>query len=95
MKKPWDFEEPACAEVGVSLFFQPDADDPEQGTFADRNYEYARKVCKTCVHKNECAEWGLANEVHGMWGGLSPRERTSLRKRSAISVQITGLKLYN
>jgi WhiB family redox-sensing transcriptional regulator len=95
MKKPWDFEEPSCAEVGVSLFFQPDPDDPEQSVFADRNYEYARKVCSTCPHKIECAEWGIANEAHGMWGGLSPRERTAIRKRGPISVQISGLSRYN
>lgn len=95
MKKPWDFEEPACAEVGVNIFFQPDKDDPEQVAFVDGEYKYAKKVCSGCIHKIECAEWGIENETHGVWGGLSPRERTVIKKRGTISVSRSGLSRYN
>jgi len=85
MRKPWDYEEPACAEVGTNMFFQPDPDDNEAGAASDR-YTYARSVCKTCPHLIECAEWGLKNESHGMWGGTSPRERANMRTKLGIPV---------
>lgn len=87
MKPPWEFEEPACAEVGTTIFFQPDKDDPEyRGTNIGREYEYARKVCETCPHQMECAEWGIANETHGMWGGLSPSDRNKIRSNRRLPI---------
>jgi hypothetical protein len=32
---------------------------------------YARSICNNCEHKAECAEWGIYNERHGIWGGLT------------------------
>lgn len=84
MRPPWEFEQPACAEVGTNLFFQPDRDDPEQAKMQDGEYKYGRKICETCPHLMECAEWGIANETHGLWGGLSPREREFMRKKRGI-----------
>lgn len=85
LRKPWEFEEPACAEVGTSLFFSKDHDDPEYSALEEDNYKYARQVCAVCPHKVECAEWGIAYEKHGMWGGLSPKERTAIKKSRAYS----------
>lgn len=84
MRPPWEFEEPACAEVGTNLFFQPDRDDPAETGVVDREYKYAREICKSCPHLAECAEWGIFNETHGMWGGLSPQERATFRTRRRI-----------
>jgi WhiB family redox-sensing transcriptional regulator len=86
VRPPWEYEEPACAEVGTALFFQPDRDDPGQGAAVDGEYRYARQVCGTCPHRMECAEWGIANETHGMWGGLSPQERNKTRNRLGLRI---------
>ena len=80
-KMPWDFDEPRCREVGVELFFTKDTDDPEKANLPPDYYKEAKKICKTCVHQSDCSLWGLENEVHGMWGGLTPRERMYLRKK--------------
>ena len=81
MRKPWDFEEPLCAEVGTDPFFARDPDDIKSGLGHD-NYREARKICSECVHVTECAEWGIAYEKHGMWGGLTPSDRANIRKRT-------------
>jgi hypothetical protein len=86
MRQPWEFEEAACAEVGTNIFFQPDKDDPDQSKLTDREYKYAREVCGRCPHLMECAEWGIKNEIHGMWGGLSPQERARMRTKRRIPI---------
>jgi WhiB family redox-sensing transcriptional regulator len=78
LREPWNYESPACAEVGTILFFAPDKDDP-MGKIEKEFYRYARQVCATCPHKAECAEWGLENEEYGVWGGLTPLQRRALR----------------
>jgi hypothetical protein len=47
----------------------------------------AKSICRTCPHKAECAEWGIKNEVHGIWGGLVPKERFSIRLSRNISLR--------
>lgn len=96
MRRPWDYEEPACAEVGVTLFFQPDRDDPQEGSIRDIGYRYGKSVCKTCPHKMECAEWGIENEIHGLWGGLTPNERKTLRsKGNRVPLKMPVVARYN
>jgi hypothetical protein len=77
---PWHYDDPHCAEIGTILFFAPDTDTPNAYVGEDP-YKYARQVCGTCPHKIECAEWGIANEDHGMWGGLSPADRKGIRRK--------------
>lgn len=86
MRKPWDYEEPSCAEVGVEIFFNKDKDEALPGISQTAMYTEARKICETCPHKMECAEWGIYNETHGVWGGLTPNDRSKLRKRLNIVV---------
>lgn len=53
----------------------------------DGAFRYARGVCSRCPVKAEClteghridAAWSLGGIGHGMWGGLTPRERARLR----------------
>jgi hypothetical protein len=84
--KPWEFEQPLCAEIGVEFFYSDDRDDVKPKTKMLGDYSAARSVCGLCVHKAECAEWGIKNEVHGVWGGLSPQEREAIRKKRRIIV---------
>jgi len=88
MTKPWEFEDPLCAEVGVEIFFAQDHDAGPPGRRAE-NYTEAKKICDMCSHKIECAEWGIKHEIHGLWGGLTPQERKSIRKRQRLlSIEI-------
>lgn len=71
--RPWQ-DAAACLGVTPGLFFPADG--------APVQLDQARRVCAGCVVRDECLEWALEhNERHGVWGGLSERERRRLRKQ--------------
>lgn len=73
--------EALCAQVGGDEWFP----DGENGPDVAAMYERARRVCRRCEIKTQCAEWALINdEKHGMWGGLSPKERQGLRRQRKL-----------
>lgn len=50
----------------------------EQGENSD--YRQAKKLCAICPVKNECLRYALAaDEPFGVWGGLTPKERSRMR----------------
>lgn len=68
-------DQAACRGTDTELFF------PQRG---DRVSE-AKAVCRRCAVRAECLEYALANrEVHGIWGGLSERERRQVRRRRRL-----------
>ena len=83
---PWEFEEPLCAEVGVEIFYTDDKDEKKVESMS--TYAMANSICKKCPHKNECAEWDIKHELFGFWGGLSPKERTNLRRDKRMQVSL-------
>ena len=82
MRVPWNYEEPACAEVGGDFWFPEKAED-------SREIKMAKQLCLSCTHKTECLEWAINNEMFGIWGGKTANERqrirTMRRKNSARS----------
>ena len=88
MKKPWEFERPLCAEISPDSYFMED-----DGSYrSSREYKELRALCHRCEHIADCAEWGIARERFGVWGGLTPRERQSIRRRRRIEVkELLGL----
>lgn len=43
----------------------------------------AKSICNRCPVKNECANYAImAEEPYGVWGGLTPTERNTLRRRA-------------
>lgn len=61
-------EEALCAQVDPALFF------PEKGG----STRQAKKVCGECPVREQCLAWAIeAGEEHGVWGGLSERERAA------------------
>jgi len=83
VREPREYEHPLCAEIGGDFWF-PEKD-IEKRNLVDPTY--AKSICKSCIHKNECAQWGIKNERFGIWGGLTEYERTLLRTRSKIRVK--------
>ena len=77
MRPPRDFENPLCAQVDGELWF------PDKGG----DVTPAKKICFQCIHKTECAEWGIKHELHGIWGGLSGRDRRLIRRKKNISLE--------
>lgn len=70
----YDWQDAAeCQNHDPDLFF------PERGSPGDS----AKRVCVTCTVRLECLEYALANgERYGIWGGLTERERTRLRRQA-------------
>ena len=83
---PWEFEEPLCSEVGVEMFYTDDKDDMRVDSMS--TYAMASSICRKCVHIGECAEWAIKNELFGFWGGLTPKDRTNIRRLKRIYVNI-------
>ena len=80
MREPREYEAPLCAQVGGDLWF-PDKG-VDTGTFPK-----AIQICHQCRHRLECAEWGIQNERHGIWGGLTAVQRKAIRRKRKIKVR--------
>lgn len=43
----------------------------------------AKAMCAACPARARCLEWALkANEIEGVWGGTTPAERATIRRRA-------------
>ena len=68
-------EQAACQGMPTELFF------PDRGRYpkgVDRT-EHPRSVCSDCLVTQQCLSYGL-QEMHGVWGGTSSRERRIMRR---------------
>jgi WhiB family transcriptional regulator, redox-sensing transcriptional regulator len=69
-------EQAACSGCSPDLFY------PERGG----RTEEAKKVCAICPVRKECLDHALAaGEVHGIWGGLSEKQRRRVRRDVRIA----------
>lgn len=70
--RPW-MDEALCAQVDTELFY------PEKGG----STRQAKQTCTSCPVREQCLAYALENdERHGIWGGLSERERHKLLRES-------------
>lgn len=68
----------ACRGADLNLFF------PGRGQTAGP----AREICGACPVRQACLDYALSNAItHGIWGGLSERERRGLRTSYRRSVR--------
>lgn len=59
----------ACRGLDVDIFY------PEHGGTA----RHALAVCRSCPVVRECLDHAMRNdEEHGIWGGMSPRQRRAI-----------------
>lgn len=65
-----------CAGMGVEFFF------PARGELT----RYAKEVCHGCIVRDECLEFAI-DIKHGIWGGLSERERRAVRRQRALAAK--------
>lgn len=84
-RPPWTYEEPACKE-NPELFFLHDKDEQlGEGEEAEGDYIAAKEVCRNlCPHLKECGAWAVLHEGFGVWGGMSPHDRSSIRRSRNI-----------
>ena len=65
-----------CKNRHIDIWYPPlDTDNP------DKYYGVAREVCRRCPVWKECLDAGTT-ETWGMWGGLTPLERTVITNKS-------------
>ena len=87
MREPRFYENPACAEIGGDLFFP----EKEVNAITKTEIDMAKKICLSCPHQQECAEWGIRKEIHGIWGGLTETDRRAVRKARKITLMGEGV----
>ena len=81
-------ESAACREHDNVLFFG--ADDGESEIEKQTREAHARSVCHTCPVKEPCLEFAMeTNQKYGIWGGLTDKERASLKRRRARSRRVS------
>lgn len=79
-RRPGWGERAACRGLDPELFH------PDRGEVVDP----AKRICFGCPVRDECLTYALVHfEKHGIWGGLSERERRPLRRRLAVAGRIT------
>lgn len=62
-----------CAQVGGDFWYA------EKGDHAA--VAHAKKICRQCPVIQECLSHALQqNEEHGVWGGMTKRERQAARR---------------
>lgn len=60
-----------CAQTDPEIFF------PEKG----KSSAEAKLVCRSCPVAEECLEFAIVTrQKFGVWGGLSPDERSRVRR---------------
>lgn len=87
MRGPWEFEDPACGEVGTELFYLEDKDDVGRPPVSSQIYPpQLQNLCGGCPHLRECGDWSLRYEDYGYWAGMSSHDRERIRKQRGISL---------
>lgn len=75
MEKGWE-KQALCRGKDNEIFFPEEA---QQMTA--KKIKMAKAICKGCPVRAECLFTAVSNdEKFGIWGGFSPRERTSIRR---------------
>ena len=73
-----DFRSSKCAGMDISMFFTETA-------IAERK---AKAICGSCPIMEACGTWAVHNAEHGVFGGLSAKERKLMRGK--VGVQTTS-----
>lgn len=69
-------ERAACAGMDTAMFF------PGRGD--TRGPQAAKAICEGCPVVGQCAEWAIPqSDLHGVFGGLTERQRRNLRTAAA------------
>ncbi len=62
----------SCAKFDPDLFFAPGA----------LEHREAKRVCRDCPVRLECLNYAMSTPVdHGIWGGMTERERRRQRRQ--------------
>lgn len=51
--------------------------------------QYVRDMCHSCPMYEWCLTWGIENDEQGIWGGLSRKERRTVRNGTLTRADVT------
>lgn len=78
-----------CANEDIEVFF------PEEPSTRVANTLKAKALCNSCPIQQQCLDYALQNEDHGIWGGMTAAERVAysrLRRQSTKTVSTEQLQ---
>ena len=62
-----------CAQINPDLFFAVGAVEHKQ----------AKRICRACPVREQCLSYAMDSPIdHGIWGGLTERERRRWRRKA-------------
>ncbi len=71
----------ACRDYDNVLFF---GEEGESELEKQAREARAKAICQTCPVREPCLEFAMeTNQKYGIWGGLTDKERASLKRRRA------------
>lgn len=74
------------AEESPQCYNFPDAFFPEKGQNGNApEFLWAKQMCQECPIRQQCSEYALKWEEHGIWGGLSAQQRRDMRRKLGIT----------
>jgi WhiB family redox-sensing transcriptional regulator len=74
-------DQSACRGMDTEIFFEADF---VRGATKRAREAAAKSVCATCPVIAQCLAWALeVDEPHGIWGGLTPAERSAASRNAA------------
>lgn len=76
----WTGSEP-CRSTDPDFFY------PDNPTQTLHRRRMIRRICDGCPSREPCGEWGIRHERDGFWGGLSPSDRSRIRKERGILLE--------
>jgi WhiB family redox-sensing transcriptional regulator len=74
-----------CRGADPDLFYSTRDEDSSHEV-----YREARRVCASCPYRAACLDYAIeTRETHGLWGGLSPKQRRAeiARRRTASATE--------
>jgi WhiB family transcriptional regulator, redox-sensing transcriptional regulator len=75
-------EDAACRSYDNIIFFGEDVGETELERQAREGH--AKSICQSCPVIEPCLEFAMeTNQKYGIWGGLTDKERASLKRRRA------------
>lgn len=93
-------QEPMCADPEYIGNFFPEPKRPQSSRLLDYSVQMkfaeAKLICNLCPFKAKCAEYAIvADEEFGVWGGLTPSERSALKRGRPISPEVVRVPLLD
>ena len=64
-----------CSRTNPDLWFSPGAVEHKE----------AKRICRDCPVRQQCLQYAMETPVdHGIWGGMTERERRRYRRQSLL-----------